>query len=78
VGIPAPTFSLGFTAFDDAINKYYHQPSDQPNNLDYDYLQKFFSAYVYASRLIANAKETPFWKPGDKYFEAGKQLYGKN
>lgn len=77
VGIPAPTFSLGFTAFDDTINKYYHQPGDQPDNLDYDYLQKFFSAYVYASRLIANAKEIPFWKEGDKYFEAGKKLYGK-
>lgn len=77
VGIPAPTFSLGFTAFDDEINKYYHQPDDQADNLDYDYLQKFFSAYVYASRLIANAKKIPFWKEGDKYFEAGKKLYAK-
>lgn len=76
-GIPAPTFSLGFTAFDDTINKYYHQPADQADSLDYDYLQKFFSAYVYAARLIANAKEAPFWKAGDKYFEAGKKLYGK-
>ncbi|WP_448518519.1 M28 family peptidase [Rhodoflexus sp.] len=77
VGIPAPTFSLGFTAFDEEINKYYHQPGDQANNLDYDYLQKFFSAYVYASRMIANAQEIPFWKKGDKYFEAGKKLYGR-
>jgi len=38
-GVPAPTFSMGITAFDDAINKYYHH--------------------------------------GDKYFEAGKELYNK-
>lgn len=77
VGIPAPTFSLGFTAFDDAINKYYHRPADQADTLDYDYLEKFFAAYVYAARMIANAKEIPFWKQGDKYHAAGKKLYGK-
>ncbi|MDX5340298.1 MAG: M28 family peptidase, partial [Cyclobacteriaceae bacterium] len=27
-GIPAPTFSLGFTAFDDEIQKYYHKAGD--------------------------------------------------
>ena len=36
-GIPAPTFSLGFTAFDAEIGKYYHQPGDEPESLDYDY-----------------------------------------
>ena len=75
-GIPAPTFSLGFTAFDNEITKYYHQPSDSPETVDYDYLFKFFSAYVYASRKIGNAAERPFWKEGDKYYETGKKLYG--
>jgi aminopeptidase YwaD len=76
-GIPAPTFSLGLKAFDADINKYYHQPADQPNNLDYDYLFKFFSAYVYTCRMIGNAAQAPFWKPGDKYYEDGIKLYGK-
>jgi hypothetical protein len=75
-GIPAPTFSMGFTAFDDEINKYYHQVTDNPDTLDYDYLVQFFKAYVLACRLIANDTETPFWTEGDKYYEAGKELYG--
>lgn len=74
-GIPAPTFSLGFTAFDAEINKYYHQTSDNPDSLDYDYLEKFFKSYVMACRLIANDPKTPFWTKGDKYYEDGKKLY---
>lgn len=74
-GIPAPTFSLGFTAFDDEINKYYHQVTDNPETLDYDYLVKFFKSYVLSSRLIANDPKTPFWTEGDKYYEAGMKLY---
>ncbi len=74
-GIPAPTFSLGFTAFDAEIGKYYHQQADNPETLDYDYLEKFFRAFVLSARLIANDVETPFWTEGDKYYEAGKALY---
>ncbi|MEO9872399.1 M28 family metallopeptidase [Ekhidna sp.] len=74
-GIPAPTFSMGFTAFDDEITKYYHQAGDNPNTLDYVYLEKFFRSYVYACRMIGNAKKSPFWIKGDKYYEAGKELY---
>jgi len=74
-GIPAPTFSLGFTSFDAEINKYYHQVTDNPDTLDYDYLVKFFKSYVLSCRLIANDPETPFWTEGDKYFEDGKKLY---
>ena len=77
-GIPAPTYSLGFRAFDAEIGKYYHQQSDNPDNVDYDYLEKFFKSYVYASRLIGNAAETPFWVEGDKYYETGKKLYNMN
>ncbi len=76
-GIPAPTFSMGMTAFDAEILKYYHQTSDNPDNLDYDYLLKFFQAYVYASRLIGNSEKDLFWIEGDKYFEAGQKLYNR-
>lgn len=74
-GIPAPTYSLGFTAFDAEIAKYYHQVTDNPDNLDYPYLVKFFRSYVLSSRLIADDPHTPFWVEGDKYFPAGKALY---
>ncbi|MDJ0645288.1 MAG: M28 family peptidase [Flavobacteriaceae bacterium] len=76
-GIPAPTFSLGFTAFDAEIGKYYHQQADNPDNVDYDYLEKFFTSYVLACRLIANDPEIPFWTAGDKYYEAGVKLYNR-
>lgn len=76
-GVPAPTFSLGITAFDDTVNTYYHQPADGPNTLDYDYLVKFFKSYVYACRLIGNTSQSVFWKEGDKYYDAGKKLYNK-
>lgn len=76
-GIPAPTFSLGFTAFDDEIGKYYHQTADNPDNLDYNYLEQFFRAYVLSCRYIGNSDSTPFWTEGDDYYEAGKQLYNK-
>jgi aminopeptidase YwaD len=76
-GIPAPTFSMGFKAFDGDVTKYYHQPADQPENVDYEYLYKFFRAYVYTCRLIANTSDKLFWTEGDKYYEAGKKLYGK-
>ncbi|MBL6444742.1 M28 family peptidase [Fulvivirga sp. 29W222] len=74
-GIPAPTFSLGFTSFDAELFKYYHQVTDNPETLDYDYLLKFFRAYVLSCRRIANDGNTPVWVEGDKYYEAGQNLY---
>jgi len=74
-GVPAPTFSLGITAFDDEVNRYYHQAADGPETLDYNYLLKFFKSYVYACRLIGNTNQELFWVEGDKYYDAGKELY---
>ncbi len=76
VGIPAPTYSTGFDAFDDEITKYYHQAGDEADSLDYDYLVKFYQGYVLSGRLIANDPEKPFWIKGDKYEAAGNVLYG--
>lgn len=75
-GIPSPTFSLGFDAFDGEIMKYYHRPADEAEGLDYAYLEKFFKAYVMAGRLIGNDTKTPVWAAGDKYEAASKELYG--
>ena len=76
-GIPAPTFSLGFTAFNGDVTKYYHRPGDEADTIDYDYLVKFFSAYVLAGRNIANNPITPFWTAGDKYEKDGNKLYNR-
>ncbi len=75
-GIPAPTFSMGFSSFDGEVTKYYHQPGDHADSMDYNYLLKFFRAYVMAGRSIANDTNTPFWVKGDKYESAGNELYG--
>lgn len=74
-GVPAPTFSLGFRAFDADIMKYYHQPSDNPDSVDYDYITKYCKAFVLSGRLIADDPSKPFWIEGDKYYETGKELY---
>ncbi|MEL6923473.1 MAG: M28 family peptidase [Bacteroidota bacterium] len=76
-GIPAPTFSPGFTAFDEVIAKHYHQVSDNPDTVDYDYVLRYAQAFAMAARLIADKDERPQWKEGDKYEAAGKTLYGK-
>lgn len=74
-GIPAPTYSTGFDAFDEEIFKYYHQVTDEAESLDFDYLLKFYQGYIYSGRLIANDPEKPFWVKGDKYEDAGRELY---
>jgi aminopeptidase YwaD len=74
-GVPAPTYSMGFTSFNEEINKTYHQVTDNPETVDYDYLEKFFKSYVLTARFIANDPKTPFWTEGDKYHEAGVKLY---
>lgn len=76
-GIPAPTFSMGFSSFSGELLETYHQPSDVAETIDYDYLFKFYKSYVLTGRLIANDPTRPFWTPGDKYEEAGKELYKK-
>jgi len=76
-GIPAPTFSPGFKAFDEAIGTYYHQAIDNPESLNFNYVHRFCQAYAHAARLIANRPTRPQWSVGDKYETAGKTLYGQ-
>lgn len=75
-GIPSPTFAMGFTSFSGQVSETYHKPNDEADTIDYDYLVDFFKSYVLAGRLIANNPKTPFWVSGDKYEEAGNELYG--
>lgn len=75
-GIPAPTFSPGFTAFDEDIQYYYHQPTDESDTIDFEYVTNYAKAYVLSAERIANADEAPFWISGDSYESAGVELYG--
>ena len=75
-GIPAMNVSPGMTAFDDEINKYYHQVTDEAETVDMAYFLKYCQAFAHLARLIADDSDRPMWKEGDKYEEAGKGLYG--
>ena len=75
-GIPAPTFGLGFTAFDDEINKYYHKATDEVESFDLNYAQLYWKSYILSAQKIANWSQKPQWTAGDKYEEVGKKLYG--
>ncbi len=77
LGIPAPTFSLGFRAFDAEIFKYYHQPGDEVSSLNLNYVEKYIKSYILSAVHIANRDMAPFWIEGDKYFNSGKELYNK-
>ena len=75
-GIPAPSFTLGFTAFDDEINKYYHKAADEVDSFDLNYAQLYWKSYILSVQKIANWAQRPTWVAGDKYEEVSKKLYG--
>jgi hypothetical protein len=78
LGVPAPTFSAGFRAFGDEINKYYHQAADEAgDDFNFSYFLRFCKAYVHAARLIGDMNVTTFWTPGDSYEQAGRKLYNR-
>jgi hypothetical protein len=71
-----PRGRLGFTSFDDEINKYYHKAGDHVDSMDLDYVTLYWKAFILAAQNIANNPERPIWTAGDKYEEVGKALYG--
>lgn len=77
-GIPAPTFSPGFTAFDEDIQRYYHQATDESETINFEYVTNYVRAYILSAQKIANAEKAPFWVPGDEYEAVGKRLFGEN
>lgn len=75
-GVPAPTFSAGFTAFDAEIMRTYHQPADEADEtFDFGYLHRYVQVFVNATRRIADADERILWTPGDPYEAAFHTLY---
>jgi hypothetical protein len=77
-GIPAPTYSLGITSFDEEINRYYHTVDDEPHTINYSYVTQYIRSFLLAAQKVADADEAPFWIEGDVYEEAGKELYGRD
>ncbi len=76
-GIPSVNISPGVKSFDQEVLKHYHQPSDEVNTLDMEYLGKFYRSFVYALYLLGSDDNRPAWKAGDKFEAAGKTLYSK-
>ena len=76
-GIPAPTYSLGMKTFDGTITNRYHQLSDEFDNMDKNYVMKFFKSYTLAAKYIADAPAQPTWAAKDEYEGAWKKLFGK-
>jgi hypothetical protein len=76
-GIPAPTLAPGFSAFDAAIGKYYHQVGDEAgDDFNFRYLTRYVNAFIDTARRIGDASERPRWMAGDKYEPAFQSLYG--
>ncbi|MEX2585224.1 MAG: M28 family peptidase [Balneolaceae bacterium] len=76
-GIPAPTYSLGLTSFDEEIRRYYHTVEDEADTINYSYVTAYIRSFILAAQQIANSPEVPFWREGDPYEGAGIELYGR-
>lgn len=74
-GIPSITFSPGFRDLDAEIMKYYHQPSDEVESMDFNYIEKYSRAIGLSLRMIADSEERLFWKEGDEFYTLGQELY---
>ena len=74
-GIPAPTFSLGFTKFDAETMKHYHHVSDEVGNLNLNYVMKYIKSFTLAAKNIADDPTQPRWTKGDKYEKEWEKLY---
>lgn len=76
-GVPAIFITPALTAFDEEITKYYHQVTDNPDSIDYNYLLKYCQTFAHTVRIFADRAERPFWKAGGTYEALGKKLYNK-
>lgn len=76
-GVPAVFMTPAMTAFDEEITRYYHQVTDNPDTISYNYLLNYCKVFAHTARLFANMDERPYWKAGDQYEELGKKLYNK-
>ena len=76
-GVPAINFKMSMSAFDERISTYYHQPNDEFDSIDHQYVYKYWISYIRSAELISNWDQKPYWMAGDKFEEAGNKLYSK-
>lgn len=74
-GIPSVTFSAGFRNLDAEILKYYHQPSDETETMNFNYILKFSRSFGLALREIGDSSTPLFWKEEDEFYKTGEELY---
>jgi hypothetical protein len=74
-GVPAPCFSMGMTKWDEEINTYYHQRSDEVGTMDLSYVVRFIRAYILAAKFLADDPTQPRWITGDLFKNAWRTLY---
>jgi Zn-dependent M28 family amino/carboxypeptidase len=74
-GIPSVTISPGFRDLDVEIMKYFHQPSDEVETLNFNYVEKYSKSFGLSLRMISDSKDRIFWKEGDEFYAIGKALY---
>ena len=77
-GIPAPTFSMGMTKWDNVIQYRYHRLSDEVDNMDLGYVVRFIRAYILAAEYIANDPVQPTWAKDDPFEKNWQALFKKN
>ena len=76
-GVPAINYKMSMAAFDERISTYYHQPNDEFDSIDREYVYKYWISYIRTAELISNWDQKPYWMAGDKFEEAGDKLYSK-
>jgi hypothetical protein len=74
-GVPAIVYSMGMTAMDDEMKKYYHQANDDVDSLDMNYVYKYICSYILTVENLLNSNFRPYWNKGDSYEKVGNLLY---
>jgi len=77
-GVPAPTYSMGMTDWDDGITNRYHRVSDEADDIDKDYVVKFIRTYILMAQGIADDPKQPRWARGDFFEEFWETLYHRS
>ena len=74
-GVPALNVAPGFRGLDEALMAYYHQPQDEVESLNFNYVLRYAKTVASIVQAVANLPERPRWVAGDKYEAAFEELY---
>ena len=76
-GVPSITVAPATLSFNEKITKYYHQPADEADSIDFHYVGRYARKLASTLHLISNGDNLPYWKPGNEFYPKGQALYGK-